>query len=133
MGGLSSHRSDRKRDGHGQRPMITRESGLETERETHTKRETRKYALLDLMRRLWPDTFLQVLHGRSGGKFMASERFCYFGPQRLLRHINDLGRQRLSKTSNLKSTSLITFVPVVLMASKLTLTNQTEKEEEREA
>ena len=60
---------------------------------------------------------------------MASERFCYFGPQRLLRHIDDLGGQRLSMTSNLKSTSLITFVPVVLMASKLILTNQTEKEE----
>ena len=37
MGGLSSHRSDRKRDGHGQRPMITRKGGLETERETRER------------------------------------------------------------------------------------------------
>ena len=65
---------------------------------------------------------------------MASEGFFYFGPQRLLRHIYDLRGQRLSMTSNLKSTSLITFVPVVLMASKLILTNKTEEEEkEKEA
>ena len=33
---------------------------------------------------------------------MASERFCYFGPQRLLRHINDLGGQRFKYDLKLK-------------------------------